>query len=144
MGVSVAAAAVIITTGLLTAILIITATLSDTFTDLQDASDARNEKTAQRNGGAIRVDNVSKGAANITINVTNTGSTTLDLTSLQVLVNGTLQTANINTTSVAGANATKIWAPLEVLWIEVAVTPVVGERVEVYALEGVQAYGSVP
>ncbi len=143
MGVSVGAATLVIVTGIMVSTTVLLVTLVASFQQVQEALDSRTELGTQQLGAAVQIANVTAGAANITINATNTGSVTIDAGSLQVLVNGTIRSASISSVTIAGQNST-VWTPLDVLRVVVGVTPVSGERVKLVTTAGTSAYGVVP
>jgi len=96
----------------------------------------------ERSNTDLTLANVSTNATTLFLNVTNSGSSTVHVSTVQILLNGTLVTAAVAVAKVDGNNATDLWGPGQVLYFEVQVSATGGERVAVTA-RGVAAYGVV-
>lgn len=120
MGLSVAASSAILFVGFLLVATAMFTGLSSTLHEIEDAF-----KDAQQAGSdiartSIRVENATNNTTHVFINITNSGSEPLKISEVQLLINGTLATDMISNRSVEGNNMTDIWAPEEVLYVEVA------------------------
>jgi archaellum component FlaF (FlaF/FlaG flagellin family) len=119
MGFSVAAAAAIIFAGSIVSFAVVVQALQGAAEDLGQArarDDARRLELAQTRIGLI---NGTANGTSVELNLTNSGSVTLHVRTLEALVNGTLYTANITLREVEGRNATNLWAPGQTLHLVV-------------------------
>ena len=90
----------------------------------------------------IALDNATFNGTLTLLNLTNTGSTVLDVKGVAVLINGTYIDHN-NITATVGGKTTDIWGALEKLRLEVNVTASSSDRVLVVTGNGVALYGVV-
>ena len=88
------------------------------------------------------IDNATYNGTLTLVNLTNTGSTTLTVDGVSVLINGTYVDHNA-TNATIGGKATNIWSPNEKLRLELNVTAAVDERVVVVTGNGVSLYGVI-
>lgn len=88
------------------------------------------------------IDNATYNGTLTLVNLTNTGSTTLTVDGVSVLINGTYVDHNA-TNATIGGKATNIWSPNEKLRLELNVTTAVDERVVVVTGNGVSLYGVI-
>lgn len=90
----------------------------------------------------IRLDNATYNGTLVLVNITNTGSTTLTVSGVAVLVNGTYVGHNLTNATVEG-KSTNIWSPNEKLRLELNITALTSERVLVLSGNGVRQYGVI-
>ena len=90
----------------------------------------------------ITLDNATFNGTETIVNLTNTGSTILDVKGVSVLVNGTY-IGHDDITSTVGGKVTDIWGALEKLTLELNVTANANDRVLVVTGNGVEQYGVV-
>ena len=90
----------------------------------------------------IALNNATCNGTAVLINMTNTGSTVLDVKGVSVLVNGTYIEQNVTNATVEGT-ASDIWSPNERLRLELNITASSNERVLVATGNGVMQYGVI-
>ena len=88
------------------------------------------------------LNNATTNGSAVVLNLTNTGSTALEVSGLSVLVNGTCVNRSLINATVGGKE-TNIWASAELLRLELSVTAAANERVAVVTGNGVTQYGVV-
>lgn len=136
MGMSVAASSAIIFTGFLLASTALIVAIDSTVMDIQQELSQSLDRQGDTAQTSLKIDNATKNITKIFINVTNTGSSQLKVSGIQVLVNGTLRTGKIVKHIVAGSTTTDIWAPAETLYIELNTKGISGQRVSVITGNG--------
>ena len=136
MGMSVAASSAIIFTGFLLASTALIVAIDSTVMDIQQELSQSLDRQGDTAQTSLKIDNATKNLTKIFINVTNTGSSQLKVSGIQVLVNGTLRTGKIVKHIVAGSTTTDIWAPAETLYIELNTKGISGQRVSVITGNG--------
>jgi len=104
----------------------------------EDIADARMEWARTH----IALDNATFNGSKVLVNLTNTGSTVLDVKGVSVLVNGTYVEHNITNATVGGI-ATDIWSPNEKLRLELNITASTSQRILVATGNGVFQYGVI-
>jgi len=90
----------------------------------------------------IALDNATFNGTLVLVNLTNYGSTVLDVKGVSVLVNGTYVEQNIINATVEGKSS-DIWSPNEKLRLELNMTASPSERVLVATGNGVLQYGVI-
>lgn len=133
MGFSTSAAVVILFIGLFVAAGIAVPAFETAYDRQTDALDAREERTLELRNTAIDIDASYDGTADeLTVNATNTGSTTLAVAEVDVLVDGAY-VAEGNLTTVVGADGTNrsIVQPGERLAVTVTAVTAAPDRVKV-------------
>ena len=90
----------------------------------------------------VALDNATINGTLVLVNLTNTGSTVLDVKGVSVLVNGTYVEQNIINATVEGKSS-DIWSPNEKLRLELNMTASPSERVLVATGNGVLQYGVI-
>lgn len=90
----------------------------------------------------VVLDNATYNGTLTLVNLTNSGSTTLTVKGVSVLINGTYVDQNA-TNATVGGKTTDIWAPNEKLRLELNFTAAVDERVLVVTGNGVSLYGVI-
>ena len=118
MGFSTSAATAIIFTGLLILMGLTAGVAFKLYDDLADSALESSNIEFERQRTRVSIVNSSYNGTTVFINVTNTGEVSLDTTSIDVLLNGTLETDSITVRQVSGT-ASHIWGVHEVLYIEV-------------------------
>lgn len=136
MGFSTSGAAAVIFVGVLIAIGIAYPTLETANDRRSDAIDDRDQRVLDLRNTAIGIANASydDGADELTINVTNEGSTTLGVNETDLLVDGEYRTGY--DTSVEGIGDRTVWQPGETLTIVVSASER-PDRVKVVAENGI-------
>jgi archaellum component FlaF (FlaF/FlaG flagellin family) len=112
MGLSISAAFVVILIGVTLAAIVLADAFTGSYQELEDSSDERADRQRRLLDTGIDIEAAlySTSQGNGTVNVTNTGSTTLDPAGLDVLADGILLTENI--TSIRIDNSTAVaWFP---------------------------------
>jgi archaeal flagellar protein FlaF len=120
MGFSVAAAAAILFAGAILSFAILIEsidTASDTVRDARTRDDER--RLALLSTQISFVNGTANGTA-VELNLTNNGSSVIHINTLEVLVNGTLYTANVTLRAVDGVSGTGLWSPGQTLHLRVA------------------------
>lgn len=115
MGFSVAAAAAILFAGGLVCFSVVMQAMTHANEDVRDAKVAEEQRVQERLDSKISITNGTANGTVVDVNLTNAGSSTIHVRSLDVLVNGTLYTLNITTRAVDGSSATNLWAPGQTL-----------------------------
>ena len=115
MGLGLSAATVII----FSALIVISADFVNTYDEVsretRDAIDERDDLAFDRSGTSIGIIDTDITGGTLWMNVTNDGSTVIDVRGCDLLVNGTLSTDSIrwNRTGVIGHPGSDLWAPGE-------------------------------
>ena len=121
MGFSTAAATAIIFTGVIVLMGITVNTTFNIAADLKDAALEISDLEYDRQRTRVAILNSSFNSTTVFINASNTGEVNIDVTYLDVLLNGTLETESISTSQVEGTTS-RIWGGHEVLYGEVDYT----------------------
>lgn len=141
MGFSVSASAAIICVALFISFGMIYPTISNGFERTSDARAAEANQLLEQQNTAIALNSVTYYANDtVVVNVTNAGTSELDVDATDVLADNTYET-NL-TTTVGGDNATHLWLPGEYLRIAFSVTKK-PSRVTIVTNHGVSAAGEV-
>jgi flagellar protein FlaF len=125
MGFSVAAAAAILFAGGLVCFSIVLEAVDTSTDQMRDARAAEDARTQERLDTRFTLVNGTANGTAVQLNLTNSGSSVVHVKALDVLVNGTLLTANVTLRTVDGSSATNLWAPGQTLRLTVA-APVTG------------------
>lgn len=121
MGFSTSAATAIIFTGLIVMFSFTVGTVFEMYGDMKDAALEVSDSEYDRQRTRVSLVNASYNSTTVFINATNTGEVNIDVAYLDVLLNGTLETERIATSSVEGTGS-GIWGVHENLYLEVAYT----------------------
>lgn len=119
MGFSVAAAAAILFAGGLVCFSVVVASVETASESVRQAREREDARTLDRAHSNIGLLNGTANGTALDLNLTNNGSVVIHVRTLEVLVNGTLLTANITLRAVDGQNATNLWAPGQTLHLVV-------------------------
>jgi archaellum component FlaF (FlaF/FlaG flagellin family) len=142
MGLSVSASFAILAVGFFFGVAVLADTAFSTMNSLvdaaQDAADARMDWARTR----VALDNATFNGTLVLINLTNSGSTVLDVKGVSVLINGTYVGHNVTNATIGGVS-TDIWSPNEKLRLELNVTASASQRVLVATGNGVLQYGVI-
>jgi len=145
MGFSVSGSAAILFIAAFVSVGILYSAAFNGFEQVQDATEARDERVIETKNTAIEVANVSyndsSGNGKLTVNVTNNGSTTLSVSGTDLVTDGTYvsQDAYIDAeTSVEGNTETDLWQPGETYSLTVYQEPK-PDRIKVVTENGVAA-----
>jgi flagellar protein FlaF len=138
MGFSTSAAAAVIFVGALVSLGILYPATAGSVEQVNDALGERENRLLDQRNTDVAVDGVTYNDTTdeLRINVTNTGTTTLTANETDVLLDGTLQTANV-TREVEGVAGRTLWAPGEQLTITVGNVTATPGRVKVVTEYGV-------
>lgn len=109
MGFSVAAATGVVGLALAVIGFSVTFTYIDTQAALQDAQATGARLDTDRLGATITIVSVARQGAFVTVTVTNAGSTTLDVSEVDLLVNGVPKTTGV--TRLVEGKSTDVWPP---------------------------------
>lgn len=108
--------------GLFVAVGIAYPTVQAAYDERRTAIQDRDERALDLRNTAIEFKNVSYDGTELTVNISNNGSTTLSVQRSDLLVNGVLQgQRDLDSVSVDGNTDRKLWQPGEVL--SIVVTP---------------------
>ncbi|MEM4728417.1 MAG: hypothetical protein QXH42_01465 [Thermoplasmata archaeon] len=88
------------------------------------------------------LNNATLNGSTVVLNLTNTGSTVLEVAGISVLVNGTYVNRSL-TSATVGGRETSIWTSAELLRLELNITASASERVVVITGNGVTQYGVI-
>jgi flagellar protein FlaF len=145
MGFSVSGSAAILLIAAFVSIGILYSAAYNGFERVQDAENSHGERVLEQRNTVVEVTNTTydSSADELTVNVTNRGSTELVVGETDLLVDGEFQQpSNYVSSSVDGNNATSLWLPGETYSITVNATERPG-RVKVVTSTGVTATGVV-
>jgi flagellar protein FlaF len=145
MGFSVSGSAAILLIAAFVSIGILYSAAYNGFERVQDAEDSHGERVLEQRNTVVDVTNITydSGTDELTVNVTNRGSTELAVEETDLLVDGKFQQpANYVSSSVDGNNSTSLWLPGETYSITVNATAQ-PDRVKVVTSPGVTATGVV-
>ena len=120
MGFSVAAAAAILFAGGLVCFSVVVESVQKATDDVREARAREEARALDLAHSEMDLINGTANGTAVELNLTNNGSVTIHVRSLDVLLNGTLYTANITLREVDGKNATNLWAPGETLHLIIA------------------------
>ena len=115
MGFSVAAAAAILFAGGLVCFSIVIHAVDSSDADLREARASEEARLKEKLDSQVKIINGTANGTVVDLNLTNSGSTTIHAHTFDVLLNGTLYTANITTRTVEGSSVTNLWAPGQTL-----------------------------
>lgn len=117
MGFSTSAAAAVIFVGVLVSLSILYPAAAGSFEQVSDAMESREDRTLKQRNSDLLIDNGTYDGADdrVWINVTNTGTVSIDVNDTDLLVDGKLWTDR--STAVDGVDGRSIWAPGETLTI---------------------------
>jgi len=137
MGFSVSASTAIIFAGLFLAVGILYPAVSNGYELVQGAEVDRDDAQLDMRNSAINITDLDG-----TINVTNEGSTSLDASEIDVVVNGEYQPRGNYTTAVEGDATTDLWLPGETLSVDpVDAGASSGDRVRIVTDHGLSVTG---
>jgi len=140
MGFSVSASTAIIFAGVFLAIGVLYPAVSNGYEQVYDAEVDRGDAQLDMRNSAINITELSTS----TINVTNEGSTALDASEIDVVVNGVYQPRDNYTTEVEGDAGTDLWLPGETLSIDPsAVGAGTDDQIRVVADHGLSVTGEI-
>lgn len=140
MGFSVSASTAIIFAGVFLAIGILYPAVSNGYELVQDAEVDREDARLDMRNSEINITELSTS----TINVTNEGSTSLDASEIDVVVNGEYQPRGGYTTVVEGDSGTELWLPGETLAIDSGTVGAgAGDRVRIVTEHGLSVTGAI-
>jgi len=137
VGLSVSASSAILFIGFLFVATALFGALNMTLMNIEEDYREAHELQAERFRTSIHVDDVNNDTNTVFINVTNEGAITLKVSQLHILVNGNLSSEDIANYTVDGANTTDLWAPEEILYLEVTYKASGSERIMVWTGNGV-------
>ncbi|VUT27973.1 MAG: hypothetical protein SYNGOMJ08_00531 [Candidatus Syntrophoarchaeum sp. GoM_oil] len=108
---------------------------------IEDAKEVRQERMLDELQTDFEITGTSYNAVGsfLTVNVNNTGSTVLNASKVDVILNGSLKTGDISSLMVDGV-ATTIWAPDEMLRINITGVSSNPARVKLIAENGIADY----
>ena len=121
MGFSTSGATAIIFVGVLVAVGIAYPVLQTAHEERTTAIDERDDRALEMRNTAIDLENASYDGTDLTVNATNTGSSTLSVPATDLLVDGAFVADGDRTETVDGAADRETWQPGETLSITVAV-----------------------
>lgn len=120
MGFSVAAAAAILFAGAIVCFSVVMQAVDTANADLRDAQAAEDARIRERLDSRVTMVNGTANGTVVDLNLSNEGSSTIHVKSLDILLNGTVYSLNITTAAVDGSTATNLWAPGQTLRLVVA------------------------
>ncbi|MEM4780611.1 MAG: fla cluster protein flaF [Halalkalicoccus sp.] len=143
MGFSVSGSTVVILIGCLIAFSAAFSVATDSLDRVSTAQDDRADRLLDRQNTAIEIgDVVRDGEGNLTVNVTNTGSTVLSIDRTDLLIDGEYDDTAPTVVGPSGEtkNETGLWVPSDTLRYEVESD---GDRVKIVTESGVAASAEV-
>lgn len=138
MGFSTSAAAAVIFVGALVSLGILYPATAGSFERVNDALADREDRVVDQRNTAVRIDvaRYNTTSENVTVEVENTGTTSLAVNDTDTLLDGTLRTENV-TYQVENVTGRSLWAPGETLRITVENVSAAPGRVKVVTEYGV-------
>lgn len=115
MGFSVSGAAAVVFVGLLVSATALYPAVDGYMEKRSAAVTDREERALDRQNTAIRIANASYNGSTgeLTVEATNTGTTTLDVDEVDLVIDGDYGTPSAGSIVVAGSSTTEVWAPGE-------------------------------
>lgn len=114
MGLSVAAATAIIFTGLVISYTIMHTTERSSDDTIRSAEEFDEDYTEFRRNTAIEIDNATYSSGQLYLNMTNAGSTSIDLADVDILIEGAVSTDTIDRDNITvEGTSSGLWLPLE-------------------------------
>jgi archaellum component FlaF (FlaF/FlaG flagellin family) len=104
---------------------------------IQAAQDDNYSRALNAQGTSIGISSID--VVNGTITVVNLGTTTLDPSKLDLLINGTIETQSISALNIQGHIGSRLWLPGDVLVIHTN-TNIIGAHIELVTEGGSLAY----
>jgi len=119
MGFSTSAAAAVIFVGVLVSLSIFYPAAAGSFEQVSDAMESREDRALKERNSDLRIANATYDDTTdrLRVNVTNTGTVSIDVDETDLLIDGTIRTNR--TTAVESIEGRSIWAPGETLTIKV-------------------------
>jgi flagellar protein FlaF len=119
MGFSTSAATAVIFVGVLVSLSIVFPATAGSFEAVSDAMASREDRVLKQRNSDLRVDTATydSGDDRVRVNVTNTGTVSIDVGETDLLIDGHIRPNR--TTTVEGVGGRSIWAPGETLRITV-------------------------
>jgi flagellar protein FlaF len=144
MGFSVSGAVAVVLIGLLVSAATLYPAVDRATERRADAVEARDERALERQNTAVSLVDATYNTSQetLTVTVTNTGASTLDVPAVDLLVDGEYAVLSAANRSVGGDTATEVWSPGENLTLTRG-EPSAPERVFVVTGPGVAAAGAV-
>lgn len=138
MGFSTSAAAAVIFVGALVSLGILYPATTGSFERVNDALGDREDRLLEQRNTDVSIETVTYNTTdeNVTIAVTNTGTTALSVADTDTLIDGSIVTGNV-TTAVENVTGRTLWAPGETLTITVGNVSSEPSRVKVVTEYGV-------
>ena len=122
MGFAVSGATVVVFIGLLISASVLYGTVWESYESIDDARQITSEQQLDRQNTDVDVTFVDAGTDNLgdlTVDVENTGSTTLTVGETNVVVDNHIVTSDLGTRAVDGDTSTDLWQPGETLRVTV-------------------------
>lgn len=122
MGFAVSGATVVVFIGLLISASVLYGTVWESYESIDDARRTINEQHLDRQNTDVNVTYVDAGTddlGDLTVDVENTGSTTLTVGDTDLVVDNNIVTTDLGTRTVDGDAATDLWQPGETLRVTV-------------------------
>ena len=140
MGLSVSAASAVLAIGFVIVAIILVDGMTHSYQELDDATTDRTERERELLDTGLTLDSAKhyNSTQTLELNVTNTGSATLDPEELDVVADGMMITGNITSMEVDGSPA-RAWFPEKTLVIEIT-SPDPPARVRLVTGNGVAEY----
>lgn len=135
---SAAIASVILLLAIIASATVIYSTISANYDIIRKAEASKNEIDLEQLHTTIKIINVTYSGGKISINSTNNGSTEINVTDVDLIVDGVYYTDNITSTTISGDNVT-LWLPEETLKIEIT-SDSAPSRVKLIAHNGISDY----
>jgi len=143
VGFSVAAAAAIVFTGAVISFAILQGSLQSASDQVQEAQESQVSHQQDLLNTRISLLNGTANGTVFDLNLTNAGSTVIHKGSIDLVINGTLVTANITNATVDGVAASNLWAPGQTLRL-IGTSLVVGPAdIKLVTDNGYEFYGQV-
>lgn len=142
MGFSVSGSVAIIFIGVLIAFGVMFPTIMDSSQQLGDARSEQSDRLLEQQNTEIIIQNATydSGANELTVNVTNNGTVSLDINETDFLVDGEYRVVGGTDSSIDGDTTTEVWLPGEKLVVTITSVTSTPSRVKVVTENGVSDY----
>lgn len=139
MGFSVSGSVAIIFIGVLIAFGVMFPAIMESSQQLGDARSAQNDRLLEQQNTEVIIQNATydSGADELTVNVTNNGTVSLDINETDFLVDGEYRTVDGGDSSIDGDTTTEVWLPGEKLVVTITSVTSTPSRVKVVTENGV-------
>lgn len=142
VGLSVSVSFAIISVALFMGVASFIEAAESTLESLEKGVEKKVDRVVERARTKFQILNANINGTGISLNLTNTGSTTLTVSGVSIMLNGTCADDNVTNATVDG-KVSNIWAPGEKLTVEISINATTGDRVKAITGNAVVQFGVV-